>query len=171
MIVHLEKFVFGYKNLKGLLIMKKRFIALMLALIAMFSFGTVSYAAYETSIPLTAQGNTSSLIYIKRPQSLSASTSDKTYTISAVGTAGTSIRVYRYSASSGTCNLIKSAKQIGASGLYSTVVDLPDANNTFVVYAENGVYSQVTKIQISKVKKSTVDKLKNVTVSVMNLLK
>ena len=151
--------------------MKKRLFALLLAIIAVLSFTTVSFAAYETSIPLSAQGNSSGLIYIKRPQSLSASTSDKTYTISAVGTVGTKIRVYKYSAASGVCNLIKSEKQIGASGLYSTVVDLPDVSNTFVVYAENGGNSQVVKIQISKVKKSTVDKLKNVTVSIMNLLK
>ena len=151
--------------------MKKKLLILFMVIAAMFSVSTVSFAAYETSIPITAQGNTSGLIYIKRPQSLSASTSDKTYTISAVGAVGTKIRVYKYSSATGNCNLIKSAKQIGASGLYSTVVDLPDANNTFVVYAENGGSNQVVKIRISKVKKSTVDKLKNMTVSVTNLLK
>lgn len=147
----------------------KKIISMLIAAIMLFS--TVVSAAYETAIPLTAQGNVTNLIYIKRPQALSASTSDKTYTISAVGPEGTMVRVYRYSAADNTCLLIKSAKQIGASGLFSTVVDLPDNNNTFVVYAENGGSNQVSKIQISKVKQSTVDKLKSVTVNILNFLK
>ncbi|MBO5060958.1 MAG: hypothetical protein J6C82_08600 [Clostridia bacterium] len=151
--------------------MTKRIISMLLAVMMLFAIQCVSFAAYETSIPLTAQGSTTDLIYIKRPQSHSASTSDKTYTISAVGASGTNIRVYRYSESENICKLIKSAKQIGASGLYSTVVDLPDNNNTFIVYAENGGADQVVKIEISKVKKSTVDKLKNVTVNILNFLK
>ena len=82
----------------------------------------------------------------------------------------TKVRVYRKT-SDNECELIKSEKQIGASGLFSTVVELPESNNTFVIYAENGASSQVVKIQISKVKKSTVDKLKSVTVNVLNFLK
>ena len=147
----------------------KKIICMLITAILLFS--TVASAAYETAIPLTAQGNATNLIYIKRPQALSASTSDKTYTISAVGPEGTTIRVYRYSPADNTCLLIKSAKQIGASGLYSTVVDLPYNNNTFVVYAENSGSNQVSKIQISKVKQSTVDKLKSVTVNILNFLK
>ncbi len=151
--------------------MKRKIISMMLALLVLFSVPCVSYAAYETSIPLTAQGSSSNLIYIKRPQSHSASTSDKTYTISAVGSAGTSVKVFRYSPDDNTCVLIKSAKQIGASGLYSTVVDLPASSNTFVVYAEKDGQDQVVQIQISKVKKSTVDRLKSVTVNILNFLK
>ncbi len=151
--------------------MKKKIISIMLAALMLFALPCVSHAAYETSIPLNAQGNTSDLIYIKRPQSHSASTSDKTYTLSAVGASGTNIRVYRYSSGENICKLIKSSKQIGASGLYSTVVDLPGSSNTFVVYAENGSSNQVVKIEISKVKRSTVDKLKNATVNILNFLK
>lgn len=151
--------------------MKKSLISMLLAILVLFSVPCVSFAAYETSIPLTAQGSSTDLIYIKRPQSHSASTSDKTYTISAVGSAGTTVRIYKHDPATGSCNPLKSAKQIGASGLYSTVVDLPDSNNTFIVYAENGGADQVVKIQISKVKKSTVDKLKNVTVNILNFLK
>ena len=150
--------------------MKKRLIAFVLALMAVICVQGYAFADYETSIPLSAQGNSTNLIYIKKPRSLSGSTSDKTYTISATGLKDTKVRVYRLT--SGTdCKLIKSAKQIGASGLFSTVVDLPENNNTFVIYAENGASNQVVKVQISKVKKSTVDKLKNVTGNVLNFLK
>ena len=147
----------------------KKIICMLITAILLFS--TVASAAYETAIPLTAQGNATNLIYIKRPQALSASTSDKTYTISAVGPEGTTIRVYRYSPADNTCLLIKSAKQIGASGLYSTVVDLPNDSNTFIVYAENGTTNQVVDIGISKVKKSTVERLKSVTVNILNFLR
>jgi len=127
-----------------------------------------SFAAFGNSIPLSTGGTRNDLIYIKRPESHSAATSDRTYTISAVGGQGTRIKIYRYSAASGMASLIKGETQIGASGLYSVVVDLPDNSNIFLVTAENASGSQVVRIDISKVKKSTVDKLKNVTVTVKN---
>ena len=151
--------------------MKKRIIAMLLSALVLLSIPCTSFAAYETQIPVTAQGNTSTLVYIKRPQTLSASTSDRTYTISAVGPAGTTIRVYRQTPGTDTCQIIKSAQQIGARGLYSTVVDLPNDSNTFMVYAENGSMTQAVKIDISKVKKSTVDRLKSVTVNILNFLR
>lgn len=150
--------------------MKKRFLSLVLALLVVFSAQYASFAAYETSIPISAQGNSTNLIYIKRPRSLAGSTSDKTYTISATGLQNTKVRVYRLGEND-MCELIKAERKIGASGLFSTVVDLPESNNTFVIYAENGASDQVVKIQISKVKKSTVDKLRSVTVNVLNFLK
>ena len=67
--------------------------------------------------------------------------------------------------------IIKAAQQIGASGLYSTVVDLPNDSNTFIVYAENGTTNQVVDIEISKVKKSTVERLKSVTINILNFLR
>jgi len=144
---------------------------MLLAALMLLSVPAVSFAAYENQIPVYAQGNSTNLIYIKRPQTLSASTSDKTYTISAVGPKGTTIRVYRQIPGTDECQIIKGAQEIGASGLYSTVVDLTYDNNTFIVYAENGSTNQVVKIEISKVKKSTVDRLKSVTVNILNFLR
>ena len=59
---------------------------------------------------------------------------------------------------------------IGASGFFSTVVTLNNDNNIFMVYAENSAGNQVTRIDISKIRKSTVDKLKSVTVTMKNFL-
>lgn len=151
--------------------MKKKILSLLIAVMMLFSISSVAFAAYETQIPLSAQGNSSSLVYIKRPQTLSASTSDKTYTISAVGPQGTSIRIYREVPGTDYCQLVKAEQKIGASGLYSTVVDLTNDSNTFIVYAENGSTDQVVKIEISKVKKSTIDKLKSVTINILNFLR
>jgi len=130
----------------------------------------VSYAAYGSTMPLSAGGTSNSIIYIKRPESHSASTSDRTYTISAVGAQGTAIKIYKYSYSAGTCNLIKGTTYIGVSGFFSTVVNLNDDNNIFMVYAENSNGNQVTRIDISKIRRSTVDKLKSVTVTMKNFL-
>ena len=163
---------FGFRLDERLLYkMKKKIISLLIAALMLFSINVVSFAAYETQIPVTAQGNSTDLIYIKRPQTLSASTSDRTYTISAVGPQGTTIRIYRQVPGTEDCMIIKSAQQIGASGLYSTVVDLPNDSNTFLVYAENGTTNQVVNIGISKVKKSTVERLKSVTINILNFLR
>lgn len=148
--------------------MKKIISVLVIALSLIMVVPSVSYAAFGSSLSLYAAGNSNTLIYIKRPESHSATTSDRTYTISAVGAQGTKIRVYRYNPSAGTCYLIKNEAQIGASGLYSTVVDLTSDSNVFMVTAENGSTNQVVRIDINKIKKSTVDRLKNVTVTIRN---
>ena len=131
---------------------------------------SVCHAAYGSTIPADAAGTRTDIITIKRPESLSASTSDKTYTISATGSEGTSIKVYKYSSSENIGKLVTTERQIGASGLYSTVVDLDDDDNTFIVHAENSDGSQVVKIGINKIKKSTVDRLKSLTVTIKNFL-
>ena len=150
----------------------KRKLAAVFSIVLMLSFciPAVSYAAYGNTMPLTATGNSNTIISIKRPQSHSAPTSDRTYTISAVGAQGTAIKIYKYSSSAGICNLIKGTTYIGASGFFSTVVDLNEDNNIFMVYAENSSGNQVTRIDISKIKKSTVNKLKSVTVTMKDFL-
>lgn len=131
---------------------------------------SVAFADYGYTIPSNAVGTRSDIITIKRPESLAASTSDKTYTISATGASGTKIKVYKYSPQEKVGKLITGDRFIGASGLYSTVVDLNDYNNTFIVYAENSTGTQIVRININKIKKSTVDRLKNLTVTIKNFL-
>ena len=151
--------------------MKKK-IGIMLALVMMFSMfvPTLSFAAYGNTMPLSAKGTSDTVIYIKRPESHSASTSDRTYTISAVGAQGTAIKIYKYNSSSGICNLMKNTTYIGASGFFSTVVTLGEDSNIFMVYAQNSSGSQVTRIDINKIRKSTVNRLKSVTVTMKNFL-
>lgn len=149
--------------------MLKKMLSVLLVTVFMAIFlPLTSFAAFGNTIALNTVGTRNDLIYIKRPESHSAATSDRTYTISAVGTQGTRIKIYRYNSAMGTANLIKGETQIGASGLYSVVVDLPDNSNIFLVTAENAEGSQVVRIDINKIKKSTVNKLKNVTVTVKN---
>ena len=131
----------------------------------------VGFADFANTISLSEKGTSTDIIYIKRPESLSASTSDRTYTISAVGEKGTKIKVYKYNPATDNCAIIKNETYIGASGLYSVVVDLPDNSNIFLVTAENQKGSQVVRIDIDKIKKSTIDKLKSVTVTIRNFFR
>lgn len=131
---------------------------------------SVSYAAYGNTIPVSAVGSRTDVVTIKRPESLSASTSDKTYTISATGAQGTKIKVYKLDTSDNIGKLVTAERSIGASGLYSTVVDLNNDNNTFILYAENASGSQVVNISINKIKKSTIDRLKSLTVTIKNFI-
>ncbi len=131
---------------------------------------SVCFAYYGNTIPVSAVGTKSDIITIKRPESLSASTSDKTYTISATGAQGTKIKVYKLDSSDNIGKLITAERAIGASGLYSTVVDLNNDSNTFIIYAENSTGSQIVNININKIKKSTIDRLKSLTVTIKNFL-
>lgn len=149
---------------------KKLSILLTLVMLLGLCVPTLSHAAYGNTMPITAQGSSDTIIYIKRPESLSASTSDRTYTISAVGKPGTAIKVYKYNNSQNVCNLIKNTTYIGASGFFSTVVTLDSDSNIFMVYAQNQSGNQVTRIDINKIRKSTVNKLKSVTVTMKNFL-
>lgn len=153
--------------------MKNKILSALLSMLVLFSIimPSVSFASYANTIPTNAVGTRSDIIAIRRPEKLSACTSDKTYTISATGAPGTTVKVYKYSSASGCGNIVTSARQIGASGFYSTVVELNDYSNEFYVYAENTNGSQVTKINITKMSKSTVNKFKNLTVTIRNFLK
>ncbi len=150
--------------------MLKKLLSIMFISVALMAALPISGYAFGNTISLYETGNSTNIIYIKRPESHSASTSDKTYTISAVGEQGTKVKVYRYNPSTGNCGLIKNETYIGASGLYSVVVDLTSDSNIFVVTAESGKGSQAVRIDIDKIKQSTIDKLKNVTVTIRNFL-
>lgn len=148
---------------------KKLVLAVLLAITVSSVMPICTFAAFSNSISLSEQGTSDGIIYIKRPESHQASTSDRTYTISAVGSQGTIIKIYKYDASADICRIIKAGTSIGASGLYSVVVDLTDDSNIFMVTAENSQGSQAVRIDINKIKKSTIDRLRNVTVTIRNL--
>ncbi|MBQ8636714.1 MAG: hypothetical protein IJ423_01810 [Clostridia bacterium] len=131
---------------------------------------SVCFADYGSTIPASAVGTKFDILTIKRPESLSASTSDKTYTISATGAQGTRVKVYKLDTVNNIGKLVTPERAIGASGLYSTVVDLSNDSNTFIVYAENSTGSQIVNISINKIKKSTIDRLKSLTVTIKNFL-
>lgn len=150
----------------------KKLLSVALVMIMIFIISPItSMAAFPNTISLQERGNSNDIIYIKRPESLLATTSDRTYTISAVGQQGTKIKVYKYNPNTKVCEIIKNETSIGASGLYSVVVDLPSDENIFMVTAESQKGQQAVRIDIDKIKKSTIDRLKSVTVTIKNFFR
>ncbi len=146
--------------------MIKKFLAAAAAVSVLITTVPNVYASYGATMPAEINTNTQGLIYIKKPESSNVSTSDKTYTISAVGTPGTVVSIYKYDETSGVYILIKDDVVIGSSGLYSMVVDLEDNSNSFRVYAQNGSSNQAVSIEINKIKQSTINKLKGISVTI-----
>ena len=85
-----------YRIKEGKGMLKKIISALLISASLMALVPAVGYADFQNTISLHEKGNSTGIIYIKRPESHTASTSDRTYTISAVGNPGTRIKVYKY---------------------------------------------------------------------------
>lgn len=149
--------------------MKTKFFAAALTAAALFTaFLPASYASYGPVMPVEMYSDSQELIYIKKPETATTSTSDKTYTLSAVGTPGTVVSIYKYDPNSNLYVLIRDDVAVGSSGLYSMTVDLDDNSNIFRVFAQNGAASQTVNIEINKIKQSTIDKLKGISVTILD---
>lgn len=147
--------------------MKTKFLAaLVSASVLTAVFMPAAFASFGPVMPAQIYTNSQELIYIKKPESCSASTSDKTYTLSAVGTPGTVVSIYKYDPDTDSYVLIRDDIAVGSSGLYSMAVDLDDNSNIFRVFAQNGAFSQSVDIEINKIKQSTIDKLKGISVTI-----
>ncbi len=131
--------------------MKKSLIAFCLAITTLATSGMVAFAAPNT-VGSASSGNTSKLVYVKKPASLYDVTYESTYTISATAKAGTDVTVYK-KGSDGKYHKIysKGTVTVGASGLYSVTVSLSNGVNNFLVYAEGKALEvQIVKVDITK---------------------
>lgn len=148
--------------------MKK--ISLCLAIVMMLTFAT-GVCAYASPYSLTGneQSTSDSLLYIKKPASHSATTSERTYTVSAVGKPGVDVTVYRKSAYDGNFYRVFQKgymleSTIGASGVYVVSIELLEGGNKMIVYAENNVERQIIKIDITRLSKNQLDKIKSLSI-------
>lgn len=147
---------------------KKLTIALCLALALTSLLSVVAFAA-PTQISPDATGNTDSLITIKKPASLTATTSERTYTVTAAGKPGVEVTVYRRSKLDGQFYRVFQngyflSGTIGASGVYVVSIELIDGGNKMLVYAENENERQIIKIDITRLSKSQLDRINNLSV-------
>ena len=148
--------------------MKK--LSLCLALIMMLTF-TIGVCAYASPYSLTGdeQSTSDSLLYIKKPASHSATTSERTYTVSAVGKPGVDVTVYRKSAYDGNFYRVFQKgyileSTIGASGVYVVSIELLEGGNKMIVYAENSEERQIIKIDITRLSQSQLEKIKSLSI-------
>lgn len=148
--------------------MKK--ISLCLATVLVF---TSLLGAAVSAAPYALTGNevstSDSLLYIKKPASHSAVTSERTYTVSAVGVPGVDVTVFRKSSLDGRFYRVFQkgyalSGKVGASGVYVVSIELLEGGNKMIVYAENNVERQVIKIDITRLSSVQLERIKSLSI-------
>jgi len=147
---------------------KKMFQTLCLMLALSMLMGICALAGPSVVSP-NATGNSNSLIYIKKPASLSATTSEKTYTVSTAGKPGVEVTILRKSYYDGQFYKVYQGGYglegtIGASGVYVVSIELIEGGNTIMVYAANNDERQIIKIDIRRITRSQLDKINSLSV-------
>ncbi len=150
--------------------MKKKLLVLLCLTLALSTVLSVTALAAPTKIPANYNSsNSSSLLTVKKPASLSATTSERTYTVNAAGKPGVDVTVYRKSKLDGQFYRVFQngyflSSTIGASGVYVVSIELIDGTNTMLLYAENEFERQVIRIDITKLSQSQLDRINNLSV-------
>lgn len=147
---------------------KKLLTATCLFVVLSIFVGTCAFAAPHSIAPWET-GNSDSLIYIKKPASLSATTSESTYTISAAGRQGVEVTIYRRSYYDGNYYRVYQGGYplqgtIGASGVYVVSIELIEGKNQMIVYAENYWERQIIRIDITRLSRSQLEKINGLSV-------
>lgn len=119
--------------------------------------------AAPSSMSPNQQGNSNSLIYIKKPASLSATTSEKTYTVSAAGRPGVHVAIYRRSNYDGQFYRVYQGG-IGASGVYVVSIELIPGKNKIRVRAQNNDEIQIIDIDITRITQSQLDRINGLSI-------
>ncbi len=149
--------------------MKKKLTIALCLVLALTSILSAAAFAAPTKISENATGNSDSLITIKKPANLTATTSERTYTVTAAGKPGVEVTVYRKSKLDGQFYRVFQngyflSGTIGASGVYVVSIELIDGGNKMLVYAENENERQIIKIDITRLSKSQLDRINNLSV-------
>ena len=155
-------------NFKEAVVMKKISLCLAAVMIITFMLGVGAYAA-----PYALSGNevstSDSLLYIKKPASHSAVTSERSYTVSAVGVPGVDVTVFRKSSLDGRFYRVFQrgyalSGKVGASGVYVVSIELLEGGNKMIVYAENSVERQVIKIDITRLSAMQLERIRSLSI-------
>ncbi len=149
--------------------MKKKLIATLCLTLALLTLFSLAAFAAPTKISEDYSGNTDSLLTVKKPATLSATTSERTYTVTAAGKPGVEVTVYRKSKLDGQFYRVFQngyflSSTIGASGVYVVSIELLDGGNTMLLYAENENERQIIKIDITRLSKTQLDRINNLSV-------
>ncbi|MBQ4159493.1 MAG: hypothetical protein IJD83_01035 [Clostridia bacterium] len=150
--------------------MKKKISVVLCLTLALLTILSVAAMAAPTKVPANYNsGNSSSLLSVKKPATLTATTSERTYTVTAAGKPGVDVTVYRKSKLDGQFYRVFQngyflTSTIGASGVYVVSIELLDGGNTMLLYAENENERQVIRIDITKLSKSQLDRINNLSV-------
>lgn len=152
--------------------MRKKILTSVCLVLAVSMLSAVCAFAAPYSLSPWATGNSNSLIYIKKPASLSATTSERTYTVTAAGRTGVDVTIYRRSNYDGNFYKVWQGGylltgKIGASGLYVVSIELLEGGNKMRVYAENYDERQIIDIDITRLTQSQLDRINGYSVGDM----
>lgn len=152
--------------------MKKKLLTSICLLMAISMLSAVCAFAAPYSLSQWAQGNSNSLIYIKKPASHSATTSERTYTVTTAGRSGVQVTIYRKNIYDGNFYKVYQggyllSGTIGASGVYVVSIELREGGNKMRVYAENNNERQIIDIDITRLSQSQIDKINGLSVGDM----
>ena len=149
--------------------MKKKVLSLIcLTLIIGIISSTCAFAAPMVIAP-DETGNSNSLISIKNPAALTATTTDRTYTVTTSGRPGVDVTIYRRSNYDGYFYRVFQggytlSGTIGASCVYVVSVELIEGGNKLLVYAENADERQIIKIDITRLSQSQINQITSLSV-------
>ncbi len=152
--------------------MRRKLLTSVCLVLAMTIFATTCALAAPYSLSPWDYGNSNSLIYIKKPSSLSATTSERTYTVTAAGRSGVEVTIYRKSNYDGNFYKVYQGGYlltgtIGASGVYVVSIELVEGGNKMRVYAENNSERQIINIDITRLSRNQLDKINGLSVGDM----
>ena len=147
--------------------MMKKILLTILAGLLVFSWGVTALAA-PASLSSSSRGNVSNLITVKKPESTLSSTTKKNYALSAVGSSGTEVGVYKWNGSS---YALCGSGTIGASGIYVRQLSLSSGMNRLAVWAGKGNNSQVVRLEINLVDASVLNGISNYKINIQSVLK
>lgn len=152
--------------------MRKKIMMAVCAVMAVSMLSAVCAMAAPYSLSPWETGNSNSLIYIKKPASLSATTSERTYTVTAGGVPGVDVTIYRKSNYDGNFYKVYQggyllSGTIGASGVYVVSIELVEGGNKMRVYAENNSERQIIDIDITRLSQSQLDRINGLSVGDM----
>ena len=147
---------------------KKLFASCSIMLSIALLVSVVAFASPSVVYP-NEEGNSNSLIHLKRPSVPSVTTSERNYTIMAAGRQGVEVTVYSASAYDGNFYRVFQnghmlEDTIGASGVYVVSIELLDGGNKILINAENENERQIIKIDITRMTPSQVARINNLSI-------
>ena len=145
--------------------------ALVLALI--ITVLPVSAFASAETLPAGYAGNSTSLITVKNPASVTSSTTNRICVISAVAVSGTKVTLYNYDSAKGQYTKMYSDGKaleavVGAAGLYAQSISLKNGVNTILVVASSGNNVETVRLDITMVKSEAADNIINIWQTLIN---
>jgi len=141
----------------------------LIALLIVFVIMILPYAALAAPETVGANdyGTTSSLIVMKKPETLVSSTTKQNYTLSGITYEGAEVALYQYNSSTGVFNLKRDGagnpmvSYIGASGIYLRDIQLGTGTNYYLVRTQYGEgYYQTVRLDIKLLNQGLLDSIK-----------